>query len=204
MNSKIKFSLLGILLFLAHFVFAITVELTPSTFPCGTTSVSATTGCSFMGAMDVTIDGNPSGVTISNISLIVGGAFTFDITVDATSPAVGRLNFRILTSNDPTGCALPNAQDDVDVNFTCISSSIKDFDLAQVKMYPNPTSNILNINCENANLPKEMVLKNVFGTTIARYYDTNSLDVSSLPSGMYFLTFNDENHILTRSFTVQR
>ncbi|HLO55720.1 MAG TPA: T9SS type A sorting domain-containing protein [Saprospiraceae bacterium] len=443
MNTKIKFSLLGILLFLAHFVFAITVELTPSTFPCGTTTVSATTGCNFMGAMEVTVEGNPSGVAISNVSMIIGGTFTFDVTVDATSPAVGQLNFKILTSNDPTGCALPNAQDDVPVSFTCacnlivtttttdescfecangsatvivdgaiepisytwsngaftngidnlapgdysviiedgndctatatvtilpficgpfqilatvtnavcfddcngsividglsdgtvptniewstnadstvlsdlcagtysvtvtndknctsittfvvsqaapivltidsiinhspatpgqviismsgvvsgyacacvpitgtcgvcsefsttsttmeglsvgcyqmsitnpngcvaitdtfcvqgMTSSVRDFDFSNVKIYPNPTSDVVNIIYENGSLPKEMVLKNVFGTTIARYNDTNSLDVSSLPSGMYFLTFNDENHIFTRSFTVQR
>lgn len=447
MNTKIKFSLLGLMLFLAHFAFAITVELTPSTFPCGKTTVSATTGCSFMGAMEVTVEGNPAGVTISNVSLITSGNFTFDITVEASAPAVGQLNFRILTSNDPTGCALPNAQDDVAVNFTCACnlvvtttttdescfgcangsatvivdggtdpitytwsngaftnvvenlapgdysvviedandciatvivtvfpyicvpfsivasvtnaicyddcngsiqlqsltngstsfsalwnegqsttfredlcaatyqvtvtdtdqctatasynvsqpndviisidsirhftsidsgavfftisgidpaynpscegcvcipgfgcicgvcgetgdfsfvsglpagdgnititlengceivsptftidnlSSSKDYGATKLIIYPNPTSDILNISSEKGRLPKEMVLKNVFGTTIARYMDTNSIDVSTLPSGMYFITFNDENHMFTRSFMVQK
>ena len=50
-------------------------------------------------AMEVTVEGNPSGVAISNVSMIIGGTFTFDVTVDATSPAVGQLNFKILTSS---------------------------------------------------------------------------------------------------------
>lgn len=443
MNTKIKFSLLGILLFLAHFVFAITVELTPSTFPCGTTTVSATTGCSFMGAIEVTVDGNPSGVTISNVSMINAGNFTFNITVDATSPLVGQLNFRILTSNDPTGCALPNAQDNVAVNFTCacnlsvttttmnescfecangtatvlvggasepvsyiwnngattstienlapgdysvviedgnnctatasvtilpyictpfqiianvadagcyddcngiisitglsdgsspviiawssgnnssnlvdlcaatyvvtvtnqnnctavasfvvgheapivltidtiihhspgasgkvivsmtgvemgyecgclaitgtcgtcgessltsasmeglsvgcyqmtitntngcaattdtfciqsMTSSIHDLYKNSVHIFPNPASEVLNIACKDGSLPKEMDLKNVFGTIIGRYHHTNTIDVSTLQTGVYFITFYDENHTFTRPVTIQR
>ncbi len=443
MNTKIKLTILAFLLFLSHFAFALTIELTPSSFPCGTTTVSATTGCSFMGAIEVTVEGNPSGVVISNVSMIVGGAFTFNITVSASSPAVGQLNFRVLTSNDPTGCALPNAQDDVAVNFLCacnlvvtttttdescfecangtatitlvgasdpitylwsngattdaienlapgdysvvitdgnncvstssvtinpyictpfqivsnvisaichddcngsisivglsdgsspvliawntgensnslinlcaatyvatvtnenncaaissfvisqsapivltidtvinfspaapgrviismsgvqsgyscgcqpitgicgicvetsltsasmeglsvgcyqmiitnpngcaaitdtfciqdITSSIKDIKKSNIQIFPNPASDVITVQYQDGSLPEEMVLKNVFGTTIARYSHTNTIDVSALQSGLYFVTFYNQNHTFTHPITIQR
>jgi len=83
-------------------------------------------------------------------------------------------------------------------------SSNRDYGDTKLTIYPNPSSDVLNLTYENGNLPKEIVLKNVFGTTIARYMDTNSLDVSNLPSGMYFISLNDQNHMITRSFMVQR
>ncbi len=204
MNTKIKFTFLALMLLFAQYAIAMNIEITPSSFQCGTTTVAATTGCNFMGAIEVTVDGNPSGVVITNVSLITAGAFTFDITVDASATGLGKLNFRILTSTDPTGCAFPNAQDDVAVNFTCISSSIIDFDLANVNIYPNPASDIVHITYENGILPKEMFLKNVFGTTIAKYNNTSAIDVSALQTGIYFIVFYDEYHTFTRSVAVKR
>jgi hypothetical protein len=131
MNTTLKFVLLVGLLSLAHVAFGINVQITPSTFPCGTTTIAATTGCSFMGTMEVTVDGNPNGVTISSVSNVTNGNFTFVINVTAAAPASGQLNFRVLTSNDPTGCSFPNAIDNVAVTFNCtcnlqITATIQD------------------------------------------------------------------------------
>jgi len=119
MNSILKYLFVVVLLFSVNFVYALTIELNTTNFPCGTTNVSAVTGCNFQGALEISANGNPDGVVISNISMINGGAFSFDITVSPLAPAFVSLKFKILTSNDPTGCALPNAEDDVDVEIAC-------------------------------------------------------------------------------------
>lgn len=122
MNSILKYLFVVVLLFSVNFVYALTIELSSTSYPCGTTTVSAVTGCSFEGALEISAIGNPDGIVISNISMINGGAFSFDITASPLAPALVSLNFKILTSNDPTGCALPNAEDDVDVEITCACS----------------------------------------------------------------------------------
>ena len=83
------------------------LQINPSNFGCGVTTVTATSNCSFNGAVTVGIQGMPAGISVGNVSLVTNGSFTFDVTVSPQAPANGVLQFTVLTSDNPTGCSLP-------------------------------------------------------------------------------------------------
>jgi len=189
MNIKIKLTFLALLLFLTQYAFALTIGLTPSSFPCGTTTVSATTGCSFMGTIEVIVNGSPSGVIISNVSMVTGGTFTFQIAVNASAPPVGQLNFRILTSNDPTGCALPNAQDEVTVDFLCACNLVVTATSADESCFlcQDGTASIL---VDGATEPVSYLWSNGATTAV----------LENLAPGNYSVVITDANNCVENSF----
>lgn len=65
-------------------------------------------------------------------------------------------------------------------------TSIKDNLSIKVKIYPNPTSKIISIESENIHILKAKLL-NFEGRFIQKEYNNNQIDVSDLPSGVYFL-----------------
>ncbi len=76
----------------------------------------------------------------------------------------------------------------------CFILSRDDYDLNAVKIYPNPTSSILNI--ETAKQLKSITIYTVLGKVITKT-TTSSIDVSNLKSGMYLLEIEDEEGNLT-------
>lgn len=100
-------------------VFALNITVNPAMAPCGTTTINGNTGCTHNGTLQISVAGNPTGISISDITPITGGNFTFKVTVNPTAPAAAMLNITIITSDDPTGCALPNATGSVNMNFLC-------------------------------------------------------------------------------------
>lgn len=182
MITKIKFSVIVLSLFLTHFAFGINVQITPASFSCGTNTIAATTGCNFMGTMEVMVEGNPNGVTISSVSNVTNGNFNFVITVTAAAPASGQLNFKVLTSNDPTGCALPNAMDDVVVTFNCICN-LQIMDTIQDESCFGCNNGSLDIGISGNALPTTYLWSN--GAT--------SASINSLSPGTYVLNIVDGN-----------
>lgn len=83
------------------------LQMNPSNFECGTTTVTATSACNFNGSVTVQVQGMPTGITIGNVSAVAGGVFTFEVSVTAQAPANGSLLFTVVTSDDPSGCSLP-------------------------------------------------------------------------------------------------
>ena len=70
--------------------------------------------------------------------------------------------------------------------------SVNEFEASSIKLYPNPTSNILNVSVEQLNeLPDNMKLYNMLGQLVLEkdINNTNdlSIDMSNLNNGMYFL-----------------
>jgi Secretion system C-terminal sorting domain len=155
------------------------------------------------GAVFFTIDGlDPSMGTSCEGCVVIPGAanicnacgglgnFTF---VDNLPPGQG-----IVTITLNNGCQIFSAP------FTIsYLSSNKDFVNTPFKVFPNPANEILNIATIDGSYPKEIVLKNIFGVIVGRYYNTHSIDVSNLQSGLYFVNLYNEDFIYTRPFTVQ-
>lgn len=98
---------------------SLNITLQNNHFTCGTTVVSAQTGCNHNGTLAILVTGNPSGIQVSNISQITGGNFTFEVNVTPEAPQNAQFLFTILTSNDPTGCALPNASESENITIDC-------------------------------------------------------------------------------------
>ena len=78
--------------------------------------------------------------------------------------------------------------------------SSESFNVAKVKLYPNPTSNSLNI--ESAGTIQNIAVFNVLGQEVMRMTTngtTVSLDVSSLNAGIYVVKTNiDGNETSTK------
>ena len=55
----------------------------------------------------------------------------------------------------------------------------------RIKVYPNPTNGILNIS--NTNNIKEIVIYNITGVKVKTFKATQTLDISELSTGLYFL-----------------
>ena len=86
------------------------------------------------------------------------------------------------------------------------------FQEKHVTIYPNPVKNYLNIKLVNALLQKNLQLQvtNLLGQSIFQQdipvFEkewTHQLDVSSFPSGTYFLTLQNGGGIVSRKFMVQ-
>lgn len=114
-----KLILTSIALFVFSFQYGMNVTLNPNSFDCGTFTVSGNTGCNHNGTLQITVFGNPQGVVLANVSSIIDGNFTFNISISTDAPTSANLVFTIITSDDPTGCALGGATDDVNIMLSC-------------------------------------------------------------------------------------
>lgn len=81
----------------------------------------------------------------------------------------------------------PSQQDIIDGN--CETLSVEEFQLNQVKIYPNPTTDYLTIDSE-FEITKAQIYT-LQGQKITSHSNQNKIDVSSLSNGMYFLKITD-------------
>lgn len=97
------------------------VQLSSTNFGCGVSEVTAVSNCSFNGTVSVTVLNTPPGITITNVSNVVAGNFTFNVEVTSAAPIFATLEFTIITTNNPTGCPPPGAkyQDRIMTNCVC-------------------------------------------------------------------------------------
>jgi hypothetical protein len=65
-----------------------------------------------------------------------------------------------------------------------------DFSLSKFNIYPNPTSNILNISGDNT--IEFLQIFDVSGKQLISKKDSNSVDVSTLSKGTYFMKLNNK------------
>lgn len=66
-------------------------------------------------------------------------------------------------------------------------------EMSLFKMFPNPTSGIINIEMSNNQSIAKVVINNLLGQTIMRYESASILDISSLTKGIYFITVETDN-----------
>ncbi|WP_456441343.1 T9SS type A sorting domain-containing protein [Psychroserpens sp.] len=70
-----------------------------------------------------------------------------------------------------------------------------------VKLFPNPTNNILNIKSSNLNTFQSIQAVDLNGRTVLNVEDNfNAIDVSSLQSGLYILNIETSNGYITKRF----
>lgn len=70
-------------------------------------------------------------------------------------------------------------------------------------LYPNPASHLLTIQVENPFDHFEITVCNLLGANIMQLTNETSIDISSLASGTYTLTLNQNGHSATQLFTVE-
>ncbi|MBP6557418.1 MAG: S8 family serine peptidase [Flavobacterium sp.] len=73
----------------------------------------------------------------------------------------------------------------------------------QIMIYPNPVSNVLNFGSQSLTEVQEVIITDISGKQI--YTQQNALasegiDVSSLSSGVYFITFKSNDSVTTKKF----
>ncbi len=94
------------------------------------------------------------------------------------------------------------------VNYTSQTDSCQDFisgvnermNVGEIKLYPNPTTSSLNILDEQNNLSNSTIdIINNIGQTVLQIPFSNSIDVSALPEGCYFITITTRENQQLRS-----
>lgn len=86
-------------------------------------------------------------------------------------------------------------------------ADVRESKLEQLKIYPNPVDNVLNISFDEGILSEqgEIYLNNLFGQTLLSkrlitYSSNYELDVSSLPVGTYFISFKTKDRYFMTKF----
>ncbi|WP_299776523.1 T9SS type A sorting domain-containing protein [uncultured Formosa sp.] len=77
-------------------------------------------------------------------------------------------------------------------NYKCSRLSVDDTDISDIKIYPNPASNVINF--KNITSEHQIMIYNMMGQKVLNYTITqanNSVNVSKLPKGMYIISFKD-------------
>jgi hypothetical protein len=107
---------------------------------------------------------------------------------------------------DANGCT---GVDTVRVDFLL---SVPSFDVSTLKMYPNPASDLVNIEMSNFNnvdevnvkfisITGEVVLRKQINVNGGSYQET--FDVSNLATGTYFVQFEAKGEVVTRQFIIK-
>lgn len=84
---------------------------------------------------------------------------------------------------------------------TGLGVNTRDYDTS-IFIYPNPASNVLNFDSKNDITISAITINDVSGKEIYKSANTinNSIDVSNLSSGVYFVTFKSDNNSVTKKF----
>jgi len=132
--------------------------------------------------------------------------FTFTVPTSAVSSAV-RMRVRISYSTDgaivPCGQSTYGEVEDYTVNITTSGASLLEYDLSAITIYPNPSSDILNIDLSSANEEvKSISIVDITGKliqTIDVLENANiSLNVSSFASGLYHVKISSASNSIVR------
>ena len=82
--------------------------------------------------------------------------------------------------------------------------SIDEFGLNSISIYPNPTTNVLNISLSNSDLPDGYKIYNMLGQTLSQKVISNVSDLSvntaNLSNGMYFIQITREGNTVSLPF----
>jgi hypothetical protein len=132
--------------------------------------------------------------------------FTFTVPTSAVSSAV-RMRVRISYSTDgaivPCGQSTYGEVEDYTVNITTSGASLLENNLSAITIYPNPSSDILNIDLSSANEEvKSISIVDITGKliqTIDVLENANiSLNVSSFASGLYHVKISSASNSIVR------
>jgi hypothetical protein len=147
------------------------------------------------------------------VTATTGNIFPFTFTVP-TSAITGSVRMRVRISYsgtganggapiDPCGIASYGETEDYTVNITTSGASLLENDLSAITIYPNPSSDILNIDLSSANEEvKSISIVDITGKliqTIDVLENANiSLNVSSFASGLYHVKISSASNSIVR------
>ena len=80
------------------------------------------------------------------------------------------------------------------------SANIADLENLNINLYPNPSIKTLTID-GYTNVHSNMKVINSLGKVVINTNFKNSLDVSALESGIYYLKIIENNHVFIKNFT---
>lgn len=132
----------------------------------------------------------------------VSGSFT--VPTSALSGAT-RMRVSMKYNANPTSCetfTYGEVEDYTVIISTSVNQGITGgtgFNSSEMSIYPNPAKHTLNISLVEAN-GKDYVIYNIMGQVVGKGIYTESLDVSSLQSGVYMLEVNTDNNKLMKRF----
>ena len=178
--------------------------------------VTGTTGGRFKsGTATVTV--------VDNLGSPFGGALvtgifsgTFNETVSGTTGSDGKVSFQ--TSNSASGGVTVNfCVDDVsgslpydptlNASVTCSKAdavilSVESLDQSEVSvsLYPNPVSDVLNVSLTGFSQSATLSVYNMAGRMVLMTSGTSTMDVTSLPNGVYMLEAADDSNRARRMF----
>ncbi|MGB0933975.1 MAG: T9SS type A sorting domain-containing protein [Lishizhenia sp.] len=69
-----------------------------------------------------------------------------------------------------------------------------------LQIYPNPTTDFINVKTENATLIENIEIKAVDGTTVLTQKETENIPISHLAAGVYFIHVRYDNALVTKRF----
>jgi len=120
--------------------------------------------------------------------------FTFSFNQDISSWCVTNI------ASEPTYFSYnsPLIESNKPVWGTCPSLGIDDLNQLDISIYPNPTSDTVNIDSSSSQL--KIVVFDILGKQVLNKPNTNSVDVSSLSKGAYFIKVSDGINTSTKKF----
>lgn len=132
---------------------------------------------------------NVYGQTISKSSISTVGGTLINTQDNLTlSYNVGEVNIGTMTAG---GIQLGSGYFN---SFDLDALSVEElYEFGKIQIYPNPTSNILYIKSDLLNEKYDLQLKNLEGKSMfeSSFENTSEINFSLLPSGIYFLTFTN-------------
>ncbi|MEO5777023.1 MAG: M4 family metallopeptidase [Flavobacterium sp.] len=156
-------------------------------------------GCTFCVGGEWTGDAsntNTSGTTNGTKRL-----YSYDLTAfGSTSPTPqSNMLFRFVFESDST-----DNYDGVLIDNFVIETTLgtDEFSPANVNIYPNPAKGILNYTINNDIVLTAITINDISGKQIFKSANSinNSIDVSNLSSGVYFVTFKSDKNSVTKKF----
>lgn len=130
-------------------------------------------------------------------------AGNYSIIVDARSSFffMDKMVLRRVNVSDTTAFNLSNMES------SCFDASLSNGEenaFRNIKLYPNPTNGLINL--DNLPIMSELIISNMQGAIIKTLKSTareQSIDVTDLHSGLYFLTIKNNTTRLTKKITIK-
>jgi hypothetical protein len=153
----------------------------------------------------VTITGQPAGGTFSGIGITDNG---INASFDPATAGIGQHTVTY-SYTDAYGCSNSTTQT---VKVQGLPIGINELPKTELRVFPNPTQNILNLEFHSvADLAVTVQVINMIGSTVASQQiglhsgaSTHMLDISKLPVGMYWIEAVTANGTLARTKVVKQ
>lgn len=119
------------------------------------------------------------------------------ITPTGTIPATANLRLKFENPISNIGFRID------DIKLTGTSLSVKENQIAGLKVYPNPVTNGKFFISTGANTDKSVIIFDVLGKQVVNTTATESVNVSNLKSGVYIVKIAEEGKTATRKLVIK-